>query len=430
MATYYVDSNASGADDGTSFADAFASVVDLPTLSAGDVVKLASDHVDNLTADFTFGSSSNDPDFVKFISVNSSTEVYEVGADINSTNTIYMQTCALIGITIDTVNAVITSSNDRSWLARECTIDCNFIRHQANSYIVLEDCEIIVSSIPLVFDNVEGNIFVISGSISNPSGISTSYLVDPLYDSFFVNLIGVDLTGFLGDTFVQSNTSGGIKKKVVRAFGCTLNSNLVDNIQGTNINTEVEVINSISGTSTTAILQYKYTTPEGECELDTAVTRTGGASDEETSHTLQLTAFANETAKSIRPFKAPREPIPIWVKPGNTNLRLYLAHNAVGSGTAGRLQDDEFWVTYLGPSQAGTATALLHYIDSRTEFDATPSNLTDDSSSWSGTGVGTVQRVDTAINPTEAGYALVWLNFAPGAGSDTSIHVDVKIDVT
>ena len=122
--------------------------------------------------------------------------------------------------------------------------------------------------------------------------------------------------------------------------------------------------------------------------------------------------------------------IQVWIPDDATNLRLYLAHNGVGSGTAGALQDDECWITYQGPSQLGSATSQLVYLTSKPTFGATATDLTSDSSTWTGTGVGTEQRIDLTIAPTIAGYATVWVHLATGSASDVTIHFDPKLEVT
>ena len=77
MATFFVDSNATGANDGSSFADAFTTVASVvigggSPPAGGDVVELASNHSEALAAEVTFGNTATDVERVVYISVNSS----------------------------------------------------------------------------------------------------------------------------------------------------------------------------------------------------------------------------------------------------------------------------------------------------------------------------------------------------------------------
>ena len=82
----------------------------------------------------------------------------------------------------------------------------------------------------------------------------------------------------------------------------------------------------------------------------------------------------------------------------------------------------------MGPGEAVTPVATGAYIlGSRARHGETTTDLpTDSVESWTGAGVGTLQYADIPIAPTMN----VWVNFAPGAASDTTIHVCPKLEVT
>ena len=57
MATYYVDSNATGLNDGSSWSDEWTSISSTTTISDGDTVLIACDHSETHTGlTLTFGN--------------------------------------------------------------------------------------------------------------------------------------------------------------------------------------------------------------------------------------------------------------------------------------------------------------------------------------------------------------------------------------
>ncbi|MGI9491966.1 MAG: hypothetical protein ACR2QF_06155 [Geminicoccaceae bacterium] len=430
MATFYVDSNAAGANDGTSFADAFLSVDDLPVLAVVDVVLVASDHVDNITGQLLLGVANTDIDYVTFISVNSLTEVYEAGASLSSTSNISLQTIELIGFTLTASTDLDAVDGSRGLRLRDCTFSCSVA--DLPTFFEFIDCAMTFTNGSRCIQNIASSGRIIGGSAANSAVGAGDDFIRLTIGAGYLEVIGVDLSA-MGAQRLISDRGGRIRGFAINFFGCRFNaSTTIFHIsdQTNDHANRLEIKNCFSGTTAVAALGYDYIEATGECSLDASVTRTGGASDGETSYTLALTAFANETARSIRSAKPSISGISQWVEPGDTNLRIYIAHDGVGSGAAGALQDNECWAEYQGPSESATADATLEYKDTRAEFGETAADLTLDGSVWSGAGVGTEQRIDIAIDPTEAGYAHVWLNFAPESGSDQTIHFDPKIEVT
>lgn len=430
MATFYLDSNASGSNNGSSFADAFTSINSL-SLSAGDLVLVASDHSQSSASiDITF--SIDDIDLAQFVSVNSTTEAYEPGAALTATvSDILVQGVELRGFTLTAGDDLLCSDAFRAVRFIDCTISCDAV--DPGGYFEFIDCAITCTNAATCINEITSSGRVRGGSITNANIGAGDAIIDlGASGSGFIEVIGVDMSGCPAEFLVDERV---VRRKgwYVKFVGCSLNAatslDIASSI-GDNHAILAEVINCVAGTITAPALAYKYEDPVGDCELDTTVSRTDGASDGDTAYSMSLTAFGNQSRKSIRSAVSGHLGITQWVEPADTNLRVYIAHDAVGSGTSGALQGDECWVEYQGPSEAVSATAALAYINSKTEFGATPSDLTSDASSWSGSGVGTVQRIDVPIDPTVAGYATVWVHLATGSSSDVSIHFDPKLDVT
>ena len=426
MATIYVDSNATGANDGTSFTDAYTAISSANTAAAQDIVLVASDHSESI-ANPQIGNASLVGPVVTFISVNSTTENYATGASITaSSGDLDVVNAHVIGFDLDSGTSQIEAiANTQSCTLEDCTLAGDQINAGTIGQLRLIDCTATFTDITSSINGNAGGVYIWGGSISNSTASGST---DAIFAQGFgsIEAFGCDFSGCTCGrivSFVQDRASR------VKLAGCRLNANHVDTVED-NGEHNVEVINCTTGTSTDPILDYFGSTFEGECLSDTAVTRTDGASDGTTSYTMSLEAKASRTQKLGSSAYGPLSGIQIWVPDDATNLRLYVAHNAVGSGTAGALQDDECWITYQGPSQLGSATSQLVYLTSKPTFGATATDLTTDSSTWSGTGVGTEQRIDLTIAPTIAGYATVWLHLATGSGRAVTIHFDPKLEVT
>ncbi|MGI9502353.1 MAG: hypothetical protein ACR2RE_04770 [Geminicoccaceae bacterium] len=435
MATFFVDSNAAGANDGSSFADAFTSISSVviggaSPPSGGDLILIASNHSEALAAEVTFGNAATDVERVLYISVNSSTEAFEVGASITSTADFNFDNCNMWGVTLSTTSRLDTVAAGGS-LINLC--DFTGSRFDFAGNCVIEDTDIETTLNNIAIRNVGSGALTMRGGSWTASAVNANQNLTSFAGSRggVIELIGVDVSGVPAGRFVEA--SGGTHNGGrLRMVGCLLNANTTIIANPANeSDVEAEIINCGDSTSTVALSDFRYLSRRGSCVMDTTRTRTDGASDGETDYSFRMTGTAENTRKSVLPVKSGVYGITRWVQPGDTNLRIHIAHDAVGSGTAGVLQSDECWAEYFGPSQLVPANPLLNRITSKTEFGVTPTDLTTDTDTWSGTEVGTRQRIDIAINPTEAGYAQVFLFFAPEDDvADVSINFCPKLEVT
>ena len=169
MATYYVDSNATGLNSGSSWADAYTSILSIISLSGGDVVYVASNHAENnssslLTIDFNGGGSTA----AQIISTNSTTGAYQAGALFNNTTTSNYSditvtgSLAIFGCTFRR-NRYLTLAQESFGSAmtfENCTFDYNSFTPAGNRYITLGSAAQSSQQIFLkscVVDNTYGN---------------------------------------------------------------------------------------------------------------------------------------------------------------------------------------------------------------------------------------------------------------------------------
>ena len=257
MATHYVDSNATGADDGTSFTDAFPSITDLPTLSAGDIVLIASDHSESISGTTTLGNTGVS-NWIYYISVNSSTEVFAAGASITiSTGNAGGDWAYLVGITLTiSTGDLVTANSLRPLFLEECDVDCDNVELVNGGFVQLLNTTLECRNTFQAVTARQG--FIMVGGVLNASVLSTgdSIINRNGTDDNPITLIGVDIQG--SSEFLYSPSNEG---RVCECFihNCKLPSGIgfVDNL-GNFGEGELEVINSIIGTSTVAVTQYYY----------------------------------------------------------------------------------------------------------------------------------------------------------------------------
>ena len=426
MVDFFVDDTATGANDGTSFADAFTSVTSVTTLAVGDRVLIASTH-DEDTTNYDFPDSNGRSEV---LSVNSGTEIYEAGAAITDSGNLGFRGQYVRGLTITTTSDVDTASQREEFEFEDCTIVCDSFQNNNSGHLLLRNCDVTLTD--TTFGFFVQSVEMFGGSISSTSlGAGDGIFVASTFDGFNARLYGVDLTGVTNAAAIFDMAGAvGVEQKMV-LWGCRLPTTPALVLRGSRGKFECEAIGCETGVITDPTVAYRYEAFGCICETDTAVNRTDGASDGTTTYSYSLTAVGDETIERSLPARIAPNGISVYVPASATNVRIYLAHNGVGQGTSGALDTSECWAEYLGPSELGSATTQLARLESaRARIGETPIDLTTDTSTWNGTGVGTIQRIDIPVNPTVAGWAAIWVYLATGDASDVTIHVDPKVDVT
>jgi hypothetical protein len=436
MATYYVDSNATGLNDGSSWTDAWTSITSSTSVSAGDIVLVASDHSETSTTTFYIryanGTSTNP---IQVISTNKLTSAYEAGAELLAENTNqdmyaggYVRYCGLTlkqdrysyltSIQGDTVfddcnisHTATSAASGRGFYlgtnsvtrSRVSFIGCVFdflANGNTNSYLIVardlseinfKNCTFTSFTNVHLFSANGGSPFAGTAIFSSCDFVSSSYLVFP--DATF------------GGTWVLRRCripSGWISGGYNRGSFST-NSPLVEMencSSGTLSNpaSGISLRSNIFGDSTESYSEY----------------RTGGANNSDRDYSFNLTTNSNakEFTNHIESASISK-----WVDSGSQTITVYIAGGS-------SLNDDDFWIEVESPSEEASPTAQGKFRTTKPDPLATPTALTSDTSSWTGTGVGTAQKVEVAISPTIAGTVTVRCYLAKPS---TTVYVDPKI---
>lgn len=436
MATYYVRDSAVGANDGSSMADAFTSIQDIDGLGTnieGDTILIASDH-DESTTPFDIGGSGSD-DWIRVISVDPVTEAYSPGASISASGIIGFGYCHVVGVTLSSTGNFDTANSREPIIFEDC--DLTFEQISAFSsvgYVELIDCVVTSTSVSAPFQIAGIRMFggsVTANSLSTNDAIFNAVSIAAAYAMFF----GVDFSSLSSSVSLHRSGSSGGSLEVVRFVDCLFPAGWTFPTSKPSLPAPYELTAigcGLVGETVSPAINFFHEEYGGYIETDTAVYRDGGASDGTTDYSWKVTCNEENDSYLGRRVRSGSEGITVFVEPGDTNIRIHLAHDAVGAGTAGRLTDEEVFAQYAGPSQAGTPTHQGHFIVAdRARFGETASDLTDDGvSTWTGSGVGTKQIIDIPIAPTVAGAASVTVNFALSSASGVDVHFCPKLEVT
>ena len=186
----------------------------------------------------------------------------------------------------------------------------------------------------------------------------------------------------------------------------------------------VEFLHCQVSTDADPAFQMEVHTKEGTVLADTARYRTGGARDGE--RTNPISWDMDTTVGSVRSYPGhalESPPISGWTDGDASTAHTYRIYFASG----GTQQDDDIWFDLVGPNDAATNSLGVRNT-TRVAPEGTPANYTTDgSSTWTGADVGTKQYMEFTYTPDKPGPISVIVYMATDAGATGHIFIDPKI---
>jgi hypothetical protein len=380
MATHYVDSNATGLNDGTSWTNAWTSIASSTGVAAGDLILVAYNHSEDNGAELSLSfSNATRSSPVAVISADPSDSSYklptskQITTGDNLTDFLIDGHVRLFGLWLE-ANDLLLATDTRGVSLMLVEVTVNFINTaqlqlggstSRGSHVTSQGCTFDfsgASSIQGVYLGEGGQATLKMCKFIPKTGQSYWFTTFPQNEGLTLVCEDCDFSGVAGLLQGVSGTTGSAKFRRCRlepswtAIGSGIGSDTF----------EITIESCDDGTISDPPMGLNhYESATGTAKHATAAYRTGGADDGEqvNAYSLEMTTSANaaEIYSSLEITLGSR-----WIAP-----------DASPSG----------------------ATAQGIFTSTRCDPLATPAELTTDSSStWNGSGVGTKQKIDHTLN--------------------------------
>lgn len=441
MTDFYVDSNATGANDGTSFADAFTSIYSVTGAAAGDRILVASDHSQSTGTNLILTPPAFTPDpqaLVLIISVNSTTEAYEPGATLTYTNNMrFHRAVVWVGFTFNySTNDGIFPDSSMNFPA--FFVDCIINKSSTGAGATISGAGFFVFIATTFNLSQSADFWVVSSTLflvmrrCTATGAMTGDWMTISAGTNQLVYLELDDNNFSGLSAVSGSlieAAGGF------CVGRATNNRLPSGVDlldrgdtGIGSVLQLEGLLTDDSSSTDPLLTLRSHSTYGSMVVDESRVRSGGASDGTTPFSWRMTADAGAAPiPGILGVMSP--PISVYVAGGSSvTVTIEVAHDGVGDGTSGDLTDAELWIEGMAVDSASPSFPAGGAFTTA-DF-ATPADLASSAASWSGTGVGTTQAISYTVTPAEDGYWTFRAHFAPVDQTGVSVNICPKPDVS
>ena len=425
MANHFVDDSATGgADDGTSWSDAWTSITSV-SVSDGDTVYVAAGHEEDLSGTTYIGGSVSDPVNIVSATAGSDPPSYSAGATINnwtSSNLIRPGTGGKVvawwGLTLaaDSGNSQdlkLAMSDDSASYFFGCTLkamDQVYLNSSNDSYAKYTSCdyEILASA-------TSGSRYFYQTGASATADVRDGSFVNPHQD-YAIRKFNGGVTRFRGcdmsDFSVAHNDDSADRSGSVQFSGCEFGAGFAVGAEpySGKFGSVTVADYCESGTLGVSDAANGFTGVDdyhGRTAFDSSRYRDGGAKDSLTgdNYSHAVTGRYGSLAEGHNSCE-----LVARVEGGSSiTVTLHLA----GSAT---LYNDEMWFDLFGPST--TSSPRQHFHTTRkANPTAAQAELTSDTESWTGSDVGTKYKIAYTYTPHHSGLVSIIPVYAKGSGT-------------
>lgn len=426
MADRYVWSGATGAGNGTSWADAYTTLLSVAAVdTAGDTIHVASDHSESLAGPMTLNWAGTSASPVKIISENRTTGVAEFGA--------FLKTTGAYNITLAQNAAVCVSG--LSVRAGDTASTSSRMTVGSNVTAFYENCLFAQGSTAASFSS----IYLQSGSIANLRNCDVSFTAT-------TSAISVEASRVQWD---GGTISGGVTPSALFSVGATGSTFYAENWDLSGAGAAMNIVGAVAGASLfelsnsrlpagwagvlcgavpassrivmrncdNADTNYRLWIEAGSGGIrdETTIVRAGGASDGTTPISWRMSTNAN-ASEFVAPLAS--DPIYQWNDTTGTGktLTVEILHDSVTPLTNAEVYVE---VCYLGNAGYPLGSTVA---DGRDSVLVVATNQDSSSATWTTTGLSNPnkQKLSATFTPQEKGLVSAVVRLAKPS---TTIYV-------